>query len=679
MSAETILEKRVYIGGFKQPVTELDIRGRFTPFGQVESVDLPATTENNKCRGFGYVSIKITAGQWQRCTSIYGGTKWKGGMLRIEEAKEHYTLRLERERKEAKETGLQQTEPVIEKKRKSTEDVYQGTMAEDLNLVTSKNVDRYRGWTKGRYNRPVFKYKVAKPNGKMFTFDPVQYRNNFEKLFGSVRPKHWKDLQWEYDETQVAGDFELARQLPEGVMQRNEMVSKRMAKRMRMEEEARREEERIKNERMMAEMEQRAVNMDVVESDIETVAKPAVSVVPVADTRMIMAADDSDLEGMDADENVVVDMDSFEGAEELAALATSAPAKSNPDLLAKLASGVFDSDDEDELSNGALRTEVPAAKPLRAEAPLSAEEAVLAKERERMAGILGKMLGDVGESSVETGASKQAVSLDSEEENEEEESGSLQDASEKKSGGRKSATSMKDSDSSSSSSSDSDSSSDSGKDDSDRDDSSSSGSGSSSSSGGSDDDDGNNGKKSDGSDSDSSDSDSSDSDSDSSDSDSDSDSEKFEDAQSNMMEVDGEAGAETTSGLFGGSNGGALFGAASTGFRFTDALGLEADEPSALGQATEHEHEAPVTGGVRMAGEPLERNLNANRLPPFFGDVDAVTFKRPEPAFQRQKTEEELQRDLGMSRSQMIRDFKSQHQATVRQARKMQEKRKLKK
>ncbi|KAJ1814461.1 hypothetical protein LPJ56_004848, partial [Coemansia sp. RSA 2599] len=171
MSAETVQEKRVYIGGFKQPVTENDIRCRFTPFGQVSCVDLPAAADASGCRGFGYVSIRITPSQWQRCTSVYGGTKWKGGMLRIEEAKESYLVRLERERKEMAEAAEQPNQEPAQKKRKpsSSPDIYEGKMAEDMDLVTAKNIDRYSGWSKGRYNRPVLKYKIIKPNGKSFT------------------------------------------------------------------------------------------------------------------------------------------------------------------------------------------------------------------------------------------------------------------------------------------------------------------------------------------------------------------------------------------------------------------------------------------------------------------------------------------------------------------------------
>ncbi|KAJ1908751.1 hypothetical protein LPJ71_003800, partial [Coemansia sp. S17] len=80
MSEET-LEMRVYIGGLTQTVTDADVCGRFKPFGEVRSVELPLTATGEGCRGFGYVNMKITAAQWRRCVSLYTGAKWKGGKL----------------------------------------------------------------------------------------------------------------------------------------------------------------------------------------------------------------------------------------------------------------------------------------------------------------------------------------------------------------------------------------------------------------------------------------------------------------------------------------------------------------------------------------------------------------------------------------------------------------------
>ncbi|KAJ1837202.1 hypothetical protein LPJ73_007478, partial [Coemansia sp. RSA 2703] len=326
MSAQVVQEKRVYIGGFKQTVTEDEIRGRFKPFGEVTSVDLPTIAGTAEGRGFGYVSINITPAQWQRCSSVYSGAKWKGGNLKIEEAKENYMARMQRERSEA--ASVVEVPPSqIKRKIYIDASVYRGTMAESMDLVTAKNIDRYEGWVKGRYNRPVLKYSMRKPNGKAFTYDPVKHRNSFEKLFGSVRPKDWKNLQWEYDPESVAQDFELARQVPQEAIEKYAADMERLAKRRRLVDES------VKTQNIIS-------NDSDSDMDLKHDTEPAQDIV------------DSDIEGLDADAEVSLDMDVFEGAEEVASLVSNASKAANPELLAKLASGMFDSDSEEEEENG---------------------------------------------------------------------------------------------------------------------------------------------------------------------------------------------------------------------------------------------------------------------------------------------------------------------------------------
>ncbi|KAJ1726768.1 hypothetical protein LPJ61_004971, partial [Coemansia biformis] len=151
-----------------------------------------------------------------------------------------------------------------------------------------------------------------------------------------------------------------------------------------------------------------------------------------------------------------------------------------------------------------------------------------------------------------------------------------------------------------------------------------------------------------------------------------------DEGEPDAMDVDeDETPAGGLKGLFGGSGGeaakGGMFGDTQSGqFLFTEMLGLEADERSAALEAEADSHMGPVTGGARMDGI-AERNLNANRLPMFFPDVDAPTFRRPEAAFQRQKTEEELEADLDGVRRELTDEYKAQQRAAQRKARKLYE------
>ncbi|KAJ2421956.1 hypothetical protein GGF47_003784, partial [Coemansia sp. RSA 2524] len=194
----------------------------------------------------------------------------------------------------------------------------------------------------------------------------------------------------------------------------------------------------------------------------------------------------------------------------------------------------------------------------------------------------------------------------------------------------------------------------------------------SSSGGGKDNNNDNNGSDSsdDSSDSDSSsDSDDSGDSSDSDDSD-DSDDEKETDAAgSDAMDIDHPPAKELKS-LFGAStkepSGGLFSGPTTENFKFTQLLGLEEDEPSEAMLMESEDHTGPVTGGSRIVG-PSERNLNANRLPMFFPDVDSPMFKRPETAaFQRQATEDELEAGLEASRKEQTREYKALQRSAVR-------------
>ncbi|KAJ2029661.1 hypothetical protein IWW57_001578 [Coemansia sp. S610] len=626
MSEET-LEMRVYIGGLTQTVTDVDVCSRFKPFGEVRSVELPPTATGEGCRGFGYVNMKITAAQWRRCVSLYTGAKWKGGKLRIEEAKEDYTARLQREWAEAQEPPAiiddKDERLALRKKKMYASATSDGLEVEDMALVTDKNISRYPGWTKGRYGRPVLKYSVIRPSGKALNYDPAKYKSAFEKLapIAGVEPKSSKDLQWEYDADAAAGDFEAARQMPQSALSAIEKMRDMGAKRQRLEDEAQRVQKKLRVQSGSDEAESAQAPMSsagslggIVEFETENV-------------------DDSTIDA-------ALELAPFEDAEDIALLASSRNAVAVPELQAKLASGAFDSDSESENEKPAKSKSVVAAKIEEHVSAFDEEAAALARERERMSAIVLQLLAqepasfksDFAGSAPVDGSDKQKTS---------------QKSRDSKPSGNKGKGSGK---------------ADSGS-------SSSDGSGSDSSSGDS------SGSSGDGSDqgSDKGSTDKASDDDSSSDSDEESENEAESDSdEDGAMDVD-DSSKPAPSSLFGGDQqqpiGNSLFGGPSRGFKFTEALGLEADEPSAMINDDE-EDSAPVTGGSRLTG-PAERNLNANRLPAFFPDVDSPMFRRPEPVFQRQKAEEELEADLERTAKEMTKEYKAQLRSTVRKVQKL--------
>ncbi|KAJ2617481.1 hypothetical protein H4S08_000323 [Coemansia sp. RSA 1365] len=564
---EVAVEKRVYIGGFAQAVTADEVRDRFKPFGQVQTVDIPASVAGAATRRFGFVSINIKPSQWLRCVKVYTGAKWKGGDLRVEEAKEDYTTRLRREREETEDSA-----DLLAPNKKARSTKTDGVHADDMAMVTTKNIARYSGWTKNRYGRPVLKYSQIKPNGKSFTYDPATHKNSYQRLSGVASTKSLGELQWEYDAELSKADFGLAKKLSSA---------------------------------MVTQMNKARRNLDQIENSIS---------VPFAEVDLSDSESEHDGEFDSDSENDILDMMAagkftetgsipaftpFEDGKEVASLFASVSANIDPEHQAKLANHVFDSssEDKDEVSGQIRRSASDKALTFKgskqkANYAMTAEEIELAEERKRTAAILNQ--------------------IDSESEDD---------------------SSQDDSDADSS-------------DSSDEDDSSDESSGSDSNSSSRDDEDKSN---SDGN------------------------------SSSNAMDVD-ENPPNKSDGLFGSSEeqsksgSGGLFSSPQAGsFMFTQMLGLEADEASAMMQTTENEEfTGPVTGGSQTIGS-ARRNLNANRLPLFFPDLDAPNFRKPEAVFQRQKTEEELEQELADIRTERVKEYKAQQRSTQRRARKLQE------
>ena len=56
------------------------------------------------CRGFAHFDLTAKNGHaLKQCLGVYSGCKWRGGVLRLKLANEHYTAKLERERAEVRE------------------------------------------------------------------------------------------------------------------------------------------------------------------------------------------------------------------------------------------------------------------------------------------------------------------------------------------------------------------------------------------------------------------------------------------------------------------------------------------------------------------------------------------------------------------------------------------------
>ncbi|KAF9115125.1 nucleolar protein 8 [Mortierella sp. AM989] len=186
------ISQRAFIGGLSKDITSADVEGRFKSFGQLKDVYL-AKDVDGTCRGFGYVTLDTTRKDWLKCVGLFNGAKWKGNVLKIEEAnKDWQTRRQEDLEVQAKKDKREQDAGLKKIKRNPAKH------AEDMALVTDKTMDGKRGWKRGRYGRPVITMKLDK-----MTYDPSHYKNNLEKLFNVPgRPLPLDKLIYEIDENE---------------------------------------------------------------------------------------------------------------------------------------------------------------------------------------------------------------------------------------------------------------------------------------------------------------------------------------------------------------------------------------------------------------------------------------------------------------------------------------------
>ncbi|RUS26982.1 hypothetical protein BC938DRAFT_483863 [Jimgerdemannia flammicorona] len=290
------LVKRAYIGGLDSSVAVADLENRFRSFGNVSNVDVARNAETGLCRGFAYITINTTIGQWKKCTyepshlpfesiNLLNGAKWKGMEMKIEDAKPDYRERMQKEWDVQREKEANPS-----KKRKRV--LCDGVLAKDMTPVTDKNMDGRKNWKRGRYGRAISMMHLRKDNGTRFVYDPTHYKNNLLKIYNlgvkmkSVRrlSMYYEDFEkesntgYDYanesDETpenesrdgMVAGDGALKRQTPSRIIgatkpgSKEPTVMKEISNQRRLEALRKRQEERhAEQKRMSVEL----INVDV--------------------------------------------------------------------------------------------------------------------------------------------------------------------------------------------------------------------------------------------------------------------------------------------------------------------------------------------------------------------------------------------------------------------------------
>uniref|UniRef100_U3BA08 Nucleolar protein 8 n=1 Tax=Callithrix jacchus TaxID=9483 RepID=U3BA08_CALJA len=171
--------KRLYVGGLSQDISEADLQNQFSRFGDVSDVDIITRKDDqgNPQKVFAYINISVAEADLKKCMSVLNKTKWKGGTLQIQLAKESFLHRLAQEREEAK-----------AKKEKSTtgntnllEKI--GGVDFHMKAVPGTEVPGHKNWVVSKFGRvlPVLHLKNQHKH-KIIKYDPSKYCHNLKKI-----------------------------------------------------------------------------------------------------------------------------------------------------------------------------------------------------------------------------------------------------------------------------------------------------------------------------------------------------------------------------------------------------------------------------------------------------------------------------------------------------------------
>uniref|UniRef100_H3BHY5 Nucleolar protein 8 n=1 Tax=Latimeria chalumnae TaxID=7897 RepID=H3BHY5_LATCH len=178
------VEKRLYVGGLSPVISQTDLKERFSKFGNVTDVEIITRKDEqgNPVKTFGYLSLNISETNLHKCMSILNKSKWKGGTLQIEYAKESFLHRLAKEKQELEEKGKK---PVVDSK-KNILDSMRSAGVVNFHMkaaVPGTEVPHHKVWNIGKLGRLLFfffLYSLTKQN--IIKYDPSKYCHNIRKL-----------------------------------------------------------------------------------------------------------------------------------------------------------------------------------------------------------------------------------------------------------------------------------------------------------------------------------------------------------------------------------------------------------------------------------------------------------------------------------------------------------------
>jgi len=92
--------KRLYVGNLCPQITSDELKDKFKKFGEVEGAEVKHKTDidGNPIQTFGFVNIQISESDLMKCINKLSNSNWKGYDMRVQQAKESFMSRLQKER-----------------------------------------------------------------------------------------------------------------------------------------------------------------------------------------------------------------------------------------------------------------------------------------------------------------------------------------------------------------------------------------------------------------------------------------------------------------------------------------------------------------------------------------------------------------------------------------------------
>ncbi|XP_043933340.1 nucleolar protein 8 [Protopterus annectens] len=177
--------KRLYIGGLSHTISQAELQERFSKFGDVTDVEIITRKDEQglPVKTFGYLNINISEPDFHKCVSILNKTRWKGGTLQVEQAKESFLHRLAMERQEAKEKAASSS--VKDSKNNAIESLKKVGIVDFYMkaAVPGTEVPDHKNWVVSKYGRvlPVLHLREQRKR-KITKYDPSKYCHNIKKF-----------------------------------------------------------------------------------------------------------------------------------------------------------------------------------------------------------------------------------------------------------------------------------------------------------------------------------------------------------------------------------------------------------------------------------------------------------------------------------------------------------------